>query len=70
MSLCDALGGDKSRVTTIAMVIILDTISFPGLSCENEGRDEKSLVWAGQVTTRKMVVFDSYSSRSGEIFFN
>jgi hypothetical protein len=50
MSLWDALGGDKSRVTTIAIVIILDTTSFPGLSCENEGRDEKSLVWAGQVT--------------------
>ena len=22
--------------------------SFPGLSCEDEGRDEKALVWAGQ----------------------
>jgi hypothetical protein len=44
--------------------------SFPGLSYEDEGRDEKALVWAGHVTTRKMAVFDSYSSRSGEIFFN
>jgi hypothetical protein len=44
--------------------------SFPGLSCEDEGRDEKALVWAGHVATRKMAVFDSYSSRSGEIFFN
>jgi hypothetical protein len=25
MSLCDALGGDKSSVTTIAIVITLDT---------------------------------------------
>jgi hypothetical protein len=24
------------------------TTSFPGLSCEDEGRDEKALVWAGQ----------------------
>jgi hypothetical protein len=70
MSLCDALGGDKSRVTTIAIVITLDTTSFPGFSCEDEERDEKSLVWASHVTTRKMAVFDSYSSRSGEIFFN
>jgi hypothetical protein len=31
-------------------------------------RHEKALVWAGQVTTQKMAVFDSYSSRSGEIF--
>jgi hypothetical protein len=44
--------------------------SFPGLSYENEGRDEKALVWAGHVTTQKMAVFDSYSSRSGEIFCN
>jgi hypothetical protein len=44
--------------------------SFPGLSYEDEGRDEKALVWAGHVTTQKMAVFDSYSSRSGEIFFN
>ena len=51
-------------------MITLDTTSFPGLSCEDEGRDEKSLVWAGHVTTRKMAVFDRYSSRSGEIFFN
>jgi hypothetical protein len=26
--------------------------SFPGLSCEDEGRDEKALVWAGHVTTK------------------
>jgi hypothetical protein len=48
----------------------LGPTSFPGLSCEDEGRDEKALVWAGHVTTHKMAVFDSYSSRSGEIFFN
>jgi hypothetical protein len=41
--------------------------SFPGLSCDGEGRDEKALAWAGHVTTRKMAVFESYSSRSGEI---
>ena len=29
----------------------------------------EALVWADHVTT-KMAVFDSYSSRSGEIFFN
>jgi hypothetical protein len=46
------------------------TTSFAGLSYKDEGRDEKALVWAGQVTTQKMAVFDSYSSRSGEIFFN
>ena len=34
------------------------------------GRDEKALVWAGHVSTQKMAVFDSYSSWSGEIFFN
>jgi hypothetical protein len=44
--------------------------SFPGLSCKDDGRDEKALVWAGHVSTPKMAVFDSYSSRSGEIFFN
>jgi hypothetical protein len=44
--------------------------SFPGLSYKDEGRDEKALAWAGHVTTQKMAVFDSYSSRSGEIFFN
>jgi phage antirepressor YoqD-like protein len=44
--------------------------SFPGLSYEDEARHEKALVWAGHVTTPKMAVFDSYSSRSGEIFFN
>jgi hypothetical protein len=40
--------------------------SFPGLSYEEEARHEKALVWAGHVTTQKMAVFDSYSSRSGE----
>ena len=44
--------------------------SFPGLSYEDEARHEKALVWAGHVTTQKMAVFDSYSSRSGEISFN
>ena len=44
--------------------------SFPGLSYEDEARHEKALVRAGHVTTQKMAVFDSYSSRSGEIFFN
>jgi hypothetical protein len=51
----------------IAAQMHVDATSFPGLSCEDEGRDEKALVWAGHVTT-KMAVFDSYSSRSGEIF--
>jgi hypothetical protein len=46
------------------------TTSFPGLSYEDEARHEKALVWAGHVTTQKMAVFDSFSSRSGEIFFN
>ena len=44
--------------------------SFPGLQCEDKGRDEEALVWDGHVSTPKMAVFDSYSSRSGEIFFN
>ena len=44
--------------------------SFPGLQCEDEVRDEEALVWAGHVSTQKMAVFDSYSSRSGEILFN
>jgi phage antirepressor YoqD-like protein len=44
--------------------------SFPGLQCEDEARHEEALVWAGHVYTPKMAVFDSYSSRSGEIFFN
>ena len=48
----------------------LAATSFPGLSYEDEGRDEKALVRAGHVNTQKMAVFDSYSSRSGEIFFN
>jgi hypothetical protein len=33
--------------------------SFPGLSYEDEARDEKALEWAGHVTTQKMAVFDS-----------
>jgi hypothetical protein len=49
---------------------ITSPTSFPGLQCEDEGRDEEALVWAGHVSTQKMAVFDSYSSRSGEIFFN
>jgi hypothetical protein len=36
----------------------------------DEARHEKAVVWAGQVTTQKLAVFDSYSSRGGEIFFN
>jgi hypothetical protein len=40
--------------------------SFPGLSYGDEARHEKALVWAGHVTTQKLAVFDSYSSRSGE----
>ena len=47
-----------------------NSTSFPGLSYEDEARHEKALVWAGHVTTQKMAVFDSYSSRSGEISFN
>ena len=46
------------------------TTSFPELSYEDEARHEKALVWAGHVTTQNLAVFDSYSSRSGEIFFN
>jgi hypothetical protein len=48
----------------------LRSTSFPGLQCEDEGRDEEALVWAGHVSTQKIALFDSYSSRSGEIFFN
>jgi hypothetical protein len=44
--------------------------SFPGLQCEDGERDEEALVWAGHMSTQKMAVFDRYSSRSGEIFFN
>jgi hypothetical protein len=47
-----------------------NSTSFPGLQCEDEARHEEALVWAGHVSTQKMAVFDSYSSRSGEIFFN
>jgi hypothetical protein len=43
--------------------------SFPGLQCEDEARHEEALVWAGHVSTQKMAVFDSYSSRSGAILF-
>jgi hypothetical protein len=46
----------------------LNSTSFPGLSYEDEARHEKDLVWAGHVTTQKLAVFDSYSSRGGEIF--
>jgi hypothetical protein len=42
--------------------------TFPGLSYEDEARHEKALVWAGHVTTQKLAVFDSYSSRGGVIF--
>jgi hypothetical protein len=30
----------------------VEPTSFPGLSYEDEGRDEKALVWAGHVTTK------------------
>ena len=33
-------------------------------------RGETRKPWSGHVSTQKMAVFDSYSSRSGEIFFN
>jgi hypothetical protein len=56
-------------VRTKKSKIIVPT-SFPGLQCEDEGRDEEALVWAGHASTQKMAVFDSYSSRSGEIFFS
>ena len=55
---------------TVLNTIEIEPTSFPGLSYEDEARHEKALVWAGHVTTQKMAVFDSYSSRSGEIFFN
>ena len=61
---------ETTKQDSISFQCIFNTTSFPGLSCEDEERDEKALVWAGHVTTRKMAVFDSYSSRSGEIFFN
>jgi hypothetical protein len=51
------------------MLRAAEATSFPGLQCEDEARHEEALVWAGHMTT-KMAVFDSYSSRSGEIFFN
>ena len=60
--------GSQARGTRLGKGLL--PTSFPGLSYKDEGRDEKALVWAGHVTTRKMAVFDSYSSRSGEIFFN
>jgi hypothetical protein len=56
--------------STTCDVISWVTTSFPGLQCEDEARHEEALVWAGHVSTQKMAVFDSYSSRSGEIFFN
>jgi hypothetical protein len=61
---------DIYNSSIIQSVFPMNPTSFPGLSCEDEGRDEKALVWAGHVPTQKMAVFDSYSSRSGEIFFN
>ena len=51
---------------TLTLLMLLST-SFPGLQCEDEARHEEALVWAGHVSTQKMAVFDSYSSRSGEI---
>ena len=53
-----------------ASLTCVNSTSFPGLQCEDEARHEEALVWAGHVSTQKMAVFDSYSSRSGEIFFN
>jgi hypothetical protein len=44
--------------------------SFPGLQCEDDARHEEALVWAGQVTTKNGSIWQLYSSRSGEIFFN
>jgi hypothetical protein len=41
----------KCQVTRFHIQLIqlrLSSTSFPGLSCEDEGRDEKALVWAGQ----------------------
>jgi hypothetical protein len=32
----------------------LHPTSFPGLQCEDEGRDEEALVWAGHVSTQKI----------------
>jgi hypothetical protein len=60
---------DNIALRSLQFSVILAT-SFPGLQCEYEERDEEALVWAGHVSTQKMAVFDSYSSRSGEIFFN
>jgi hypothetical protein len=62
-----------SGIYTTAQPITISTCtstSFPGLQCEDEGGDEEALVWAGHVSTQKIAVFDSSSSRSGEIFFN
>jgi hypothetical protein len=39
-------GGEEKHFRTIF------TTSFSGLSCEDEARDEKALVWAGHVTTK------------------
>ena len=55
---------------SVSVMIDSGVTSFPGLQCEDEGRDEEALVWAGHVSTQEMAVFDSYSSRSGDIFFN
>ena len=60
----------ESATPYFNLLRILKSTSFPGLSYEDEARHEKALVWAGRVTTQKLAVFDRYSSRSGEIFFN
>jgi hypothetical protein len=62
--------GNKSAGDILQNRIKEEPTSFPGLQCEDEARHGKALVWAGHVSTQKMAVFDSYSSRSGEIFFN
>jgi hypothetical protein len=60
----------EMRAVLLGLRSLCKPTSFPGLQCEDEARNEEALVWAGHVSTQKMVVFDSYSSRSGEIFFN
>jgi hypothetical protein len=69
MSSCNKPDFNRLAASCLADLSRLVRTSFPGLSYEDEGRDEKALVWVGHVTTRKMAVFDSYSSRSGAIFF-
>ena len=51
-------------------VASFSTLFAPGYEADQWARHEEALVWAGHVSTQKMAVFDSYSSRSGEIFFN